>query len=481
MKTFTLPNFMLFFPILLFLLLIEKSETHAQIWNWQETITDNPCPGDSLGSIEISFTWFNPPPNYWIEWSTGAINTQNIYSLPAGEYSVTISGTFVGQVFDYDFTVGVVNEINVSDSIIHATTLGGNNGEIHLNASGGSGNYNYAWGQGETTSSISNLYAGVYYVTISDTLTCAADVEMAYYVNSPIPTGWEVTPTNTSHTIFIETSTCVEIGDSTLSKGSLIGVFREEGGQDVCKGYCFWNQQETMIPVFVPETLSVYNYYQWYETVEYKVYEPNVSTDYNAHPCCNMSYGPVCMNIGPSSTYGEISCIFVENSYSQTISLSPGWGTFSVALDPDPANFEDVFAPIFSQVKIIKDINGLVYWPEYNVNFLGNVEVGKGYQIKTLSAQSITVTGTHIFPEIIPLHLHTGWNLFGYYSNTSSGHVSFFSSGVYNLIIAKTATGHIYWPLYGLGYTWYLVPGESYWAKMSAPATFYLPPHNCNQ
>lgn len=480
MKTFTLRKILLVAVSILILMLVNIQTTQAQfIWWFQGTVTNNLCPDDSLGIISGFIMGGGPLQTYTYEWSNGE-TTESIDSLACGNYSVTVTCN-TGGVKQYSYLVTALTYLAVSANITDATLLGACNGEIHISVSGGSGTYNYTWASGDTSSSIYNLYAGIYLVTISDPQGCAADVEMANYVNSPIPTGWEVTPTSTTHSIFIETSTCVQIGDSTLSKGSLVGIFKEENGQPVCKGYCFWNQQETMISVFVPETLSVYDYYQWYETVEYKVYEPNVATDYNAHPCCNMFYGPVCMNIGPSSTYGQISCIFVENSYSQTISLLPGWATFSVALDPDPANFEDIFAPIVNQVKIIKDINGLVYWPEYNVNFLGNVEIGKGYQIKTLSAQSITVTGTHIFPEIIPLHLHTGWNLFGYYSKTSSGHVSFFSSGVYNLIIAKTATGHIYWPLYGLGYTWYLVPGESYWAKMSAPATFDLPPHNCNQ
>lgn len=480
MKTLAISKLIFCLSIFLSVFLFESQETNAQLQDWQETIIHNPCPGDSLGSIEISFYWngYSPPLNFL--WSNGA-TTQNIYFLPVGNYSVSItSSPNYGSTYA-EFYVGIYDTLQVSDSIVDATVLGASNGEIHLTASTGSGNYNYSWAHGDTTSSIYNLFAGVYYVTIIDSQNCADAVE-TYFVNSPIPPGWEVTPTNKLHDVFIETSTCVQIGDSILSKGSLIGAFREENGIEVCQGYCFWNQQETVLSIYYPNSNYTIFGNNWSESLFYKVFESFSGTSYIANECCDYCSHKHCLDNGYTMDYGEIECLSVGNVYTQTISLWQGWSTFSVALDPDPANFEAVFAPIIGDVKIIKDINGLVYWPEYNVNFLGDVEIGKGYQIKTLSAQSITVTGYNIFPNLIPLTLPSGWSLFGYYSKTPSyNHIDFFASGASNLIVAKNASGQIYWPIYGLGNNLDLLPGEAWWAKMSAPATFYLPPHNCNQ
>ncbi|MEA3446765.1 MAG: hypothetical protein U9R19_18775 [Bacteroidota bacterium] len=480
MKTFASQKSMMILSIIFFLSLVSTNISTAQLTNWQEAITDNPCPGDSLGSIEISFIWTGNPP-YSINWSNGE-TTEDIYSLSAGTYYLTISDS-VPNVYLDTFTVDILNYILVSDSIIDASVLGSNNGEIYLSVLGGSGNYNISWAQGDTTANITNLYAGVYYVTISDTLTCANDVEETFYVNSPIPSGWEVTTTNTTQSIFLETSTCVKIGDSTLCNGSLIGVFHDEGGQSVCRGYTFWNHKETMITVFFHDSCANLPSY-WQQEFEYKVYEPNSATSYSAQPCCfdYYYYSSICTTFGPASTNGQISCIYVENSYSQELSFYQGWNTFSVALDPYPANLEQIFAPIINNVKIIKDGAGLVYWPEYNVNFIGDVEVGKGYQIKTLSAQSLSVFGYFIYPELIPFIPPNGWSMFGYYSKTPSSPNAIFPNNPFITLpveMIKDGMGYIWWPFYQLGY-FELMPGIGYWIYVNYQDTYYFPAHDCN-
>ncbi len=481
MKTFSLKNFMLIILMLFLFLSFEKQECHSQVYYWQETITHNPCPGDSLGSIEISFQW-GTPFTYSILWSNGA-TTEDIYFLPSGNYSVTIyDPPPLYFSYEHDFTVGVSTSIQINETIVDATAPGANNGEIHLNISGGSGNYIISWAHGDTTASITDLYAGVYYVTISDTLSCAIDAEHTYFVEAPLPPGWEVTTTNTSHTLFLETSTCVNIGDSTLSSGSLIGVFHDEGGQPVCRGYSFWNQQENMITVFFPDSTANYTS-PWSQEFYFKVYEATSSQEFDAQVCClgsNSSY--MCNLFAPWMNNSEISCIYIENSYNQTLSFYQGWNTFSVALEPDPAGLEAMFAPIINDIKIIKDGYGLVYWPEYNVNFIGNVEIGKGYQVKTLSAQSLTVNGYHIYPELIPFTPPNGWSMFGYYSNTPIGPQFVFGVPPFTpspIELIKDGYGNIWWPFYQLDWIPYLNSGIGYWIKVNFQETYYFPSHEC--
>ncbi len=49
---------------------------------------------------------------------------------------------------------------------------GENSGWVSVEASGGYIPFTYAWNTGETTDSISNLYAGIYNVTVTDGLGC---------------------------------------------------------------------------------------------------------------------------------------------------------------------------------------------------------------------------------------------------------------------------------------------------------------------
>lgn len=79
-------------------------------------------------------------------------------------------------------------------NVQHVTCNGGNNGSIAALASGGSGNYTYAWNNGASASTITNLIAGIYSVTVSDgasavsqtvTLTEPNPLEVAFNTISP--------------------------------------------------------------------------------------------------------------------------------------------------------------------------------------------------------------------------------------------------------------------------------------------------------
>ena len=52
-------------------------------------------------------------------------------------------------------------------------------------------------------------------------------------------------------------------------------------------------------------------------------------------------------------------------------------------LHPECFNTADMMAPIVSNIVIVKDENGNVYWPMFGLNSIGDLCPGKGYQIKT--------------------------------------------------------------------------------------------------
>lgn len=127
------------------------------------------CNGVNNGSVDLTVTGGTSPYNY--NWSTGA-NTQDINSIPAGSYPVTVTDATSCSID----TIALVVEPNAI--ILQATTTanvrcyGGNNGAITLNVSGGSGTYTYQWSNGANTQSISNLVAGSYQVTVNDINNC---------------------------------------------------------------------------------------------------------------------------------------------------------------------------------------------------------------------------------------------------------------------------------------------------------------------
>jgi uncharacterized repeat protein (TIGR01451 family) len=127
------------------------------------------CNGGSDGTASVSATGNIGAITYL--WNTGA-TTSSISGLSANTYTVTITESATCKyVATYIVTEPIVLAITCSKT--DATFNGNNNGTASVLASGGTTPYTYAWGGGETTSSLSNLVAGTYSVTVTDANSCS--------------------------------------------------------------------------------------------------------------------------------------------------------------------------------------------------------------------------------------------------------------------------------------------------------------------
>ncbi len=129
------------------------------------------CHGGSNGSINLNVN--NGTAIDYI-WSNGA-TTQDLSSLYAGTYTVTVTDSN-GCTKTISATVTEPGEITFSKAITNVSCNAGTNGTIGLTPSGGtpgSGpSYNYKWSDGPTTQNRSNLSAGTYTVTVTDSKGC---------------------------------------------------------------------------------------------------------------------------------------------------------------------------------------------------------------------------------------------------------------------------------------------------------------------
>ncbi len=134
------------------------------------------------GSITLGVSGSTPPYTYL--WSTGA-NTPNLTNIPAGTYTVTVTGangcTSVEEVF-------VENDnppIDIFATIQPNTRCVGGNGSISISVSPSNPAYTYQWSTGANTPNIGNLPGGIYEVTVNGGGAC---VEVASFEvpNEPI-------------------------------------------------------------------------------------------------------------------------------------------------------------------------------------------------------------------------------------------------------------------------------------------------------
>ena len=146
---------------------INLSSGGACVVNGTVSSTPTSCADAADGSVAFNT---NPANNYTYQWSTGA-TAPIVFGLGAGTYAVTVSnGPGCSSV--YATTIDAPTALTVQTNGQPETALNAGNGSATANASGGTGNFSYAWNTGATTPTIDNLAPGTYSVTVTDQNSC---------------------------------------------------------------------------------------------------------------------------------------------------------------------------------------------------------------------------------------------------------------------------------------------------------------------
>lgn len=158
--------------------------------------SNNPvsCNGGSDGSITVTLNGGTSPFNY--AWNTNPPqNGATATNLPAGPHIVTVTDANGCQVIRTIVT-SEPDEINAAVNITNAS-CGVADGDATVNPTGGTAPYDYAWSTSpvQNTATATNLFAGVYEVTVSDANACSVS-ETVIVVNITAPDAYidTVTP-----------------------------------------------------------------------------------------------------------------------------------------------------------------------------------------------------------------------------------------------------------------------------------------------
>ena len=141
------------------------------------TITGTPttavkCNGGNDGVASVNVT--GGAGSYSYTWTTKA-STQTISNLSAGEYGISVLDAY-GCVRNANVIITQSTLLMLSTSSVAVKCKNGNNGSATINVNGGISPYTYLWNTGATTTSISNLVAGTYNVTVKDANNCAKSI-----------------------------------------------------------------------------------------------------------------------------------------------------------------------------------------------------------------------------------------------------------------------------------------------------------------
>ncbi len=162
------------------------------------------CFGLSTGAADITVTGGVAP--YFYEWSSNGQTTEDVTGLPAGTNTVTFTdmnnckGTLIVVITSPSELLAVATPGNPS-------TCGASNGDVSVTASGSNPPYTYLWSNGATTTTISGLFSGSYFVTVSDVNGCTG-TDVAIVSDIGAPTGSIINGVNPS---------CNDDGSMTIS------------------------------------------------------------------------------------------------------------------------------------------------------------------------------------------------------------------------------------------------------------------------
>lgn len=114
---------------------------------------------------------------------TGNFGTTTITNLEKGNYSITVTDTYVSQIISVDIIEPLALQVETIASQ-NVSCAGNCNGSVVLNTLGGTGSVTYAWSGGiAPIADPSDLCPGDYIVTVTDANSCTA----TYDLNIPEP------------------------------------------------------------------------------------------------------------------------------------------------------------------------------------------------------------------------------------------------------------------------------------------------------
>lgn len=163
-----------------------------------------------------------------------------------------------------------------------------------------------------------------------------------------------------------------------------------------------------------------------------------------------------------------------ESFATQDLTFAAGWSIFSVNVQPTDGNISSVMAPVVDNVFIVKDQAGSVYWPEFSVNSINDIDTRYGYQIKVSEETELAVSGTPVDPTT-EIPVNEGWSIIGYLPTTALTTGEALASLTDQVVIMKDENGNVFWPLFGIDNIGTMNPGEGYQIKMFSDQTLVYP------
>jgi hypothetical protein len=271
-------------------------------------------------------------------------------------------------------------------------------------------------------------------------------------------------------TILLPSDASISIEGESITPGDWIGAFymNDETGEVICAGSTIWTGETTSVAAWGAEGED--NGFESGETLTWGVYDNETQT-FIIGANATYTFGSDFYSCNGLSGIDSIDAVSI---FTQEIPLIEGWGIWSTYIDPDDTNMASVFSNIVSDLIIVKDEGGSVYWPMFGLNSIGSLSKGKGYQVKMETDATLVLDGNLVSYDY-NIELEEGWGITGYLHQDCYSAIDMMAPVVDDLIILKDEGGSVYWPMFGLNSIGNMCPGKGYQVKMEAPSILNYP------
>ena len=276
--------------------------------------------------------------------------------------------------------------------------------------------------------------------------------------------------TGSNHTIVIPDEMVFNLLEGPISNLDIIGVFySDENGVEHCGGYIIWQGTTNSIAAQGDDTTTdeIDGFAEGVE-FQFKIWDYSDDMLFD----CSVSFNTAMPNQEYFTNNG-ISAITSGNVIppvnDQEIQFPLGWSIFSTYLTLETMDVAVVLNPIFENLVIVKDFEGLAYLPDWSYNGIGDLILGDAYQVKVQEECNLFIEGEYFLPDEVQIYLPTGWSLFGYLRTQPANCDAVLDEIKSEVMIAKDYLGNAYLPIWDFNGIGDLKPGQGYQIKMNSP------------
>ncbi len=287
-----------------------------------------------------------------------------------------------------------------------------------------------------------------------------------------VPSNWAFKDsTGSQATVIVPIEIKPLVGGRQIAQGDAIGAFYSDNGEMRCAGYGVWQSNDMLLVVWGDDTdTPEKDGFADNEIYTFVLWDAQQKTEIKA----TVEYAS-----GPDSFIndGESVLSKLYSFVTQYIPLATGWNMISTYVEPENTALESIFSDIVESTVIVKNNIGQIYYPEFEINDIGNWELKQGYQVYMSKSETLAITGYKIIPEATEISLASGWNMLAYLRDNAMDIEIALAPLVANenLIIAKDNMGNVFYPAFEINTIGNMLPGQGYQIYLLNSGTLTYP------